>query len=211
MLMSWSYHEGSGWKQEARLEAFAGLRAFLAPLPNNGMYLFAPFRLTGTPVATGYSLVDGSWKQLDRKAYLITANMDAASALDPSGVPYMIYLSSSNVVEMWKYPHTIPSEDTAWEKVSTPEFLVGSSQEGSIDMAFDSEGTPYVAYRDAANGNRVTVMKYENLDWRPVGSAGFSAGDVLQLDITIDSTDNIYVSYKEQGKMNVMKFDPNFK
>ncbi|OME91200.1 InlB B-repeat-containing protein [Paenibacillus sp. FSL K6-1122] len=211
MLMSWSYHEGSGWKQEARLEAFAGLRAFLAPLPNNGMYLFAPFRLTGTPVATGYSLVDGSWKQLDRKAYLITANMDAASALDPSGVPYMIYLSSSNVVEMWKYPHTIPSEDTAWEKVSTPEFLVGSSQEGSIDMAFDSEGTPYVAYRDAADGNRVTVMKYENLDWRPVGSAGFSAGDVLQLDITIDSTDNIYVSYKEQGKMNVMKFDPNFK
>ncbi|WP_353882572.1 InlB B-repeat-containing protein [Paenibacillus amylolyticus] len=211
MLMSWSYHVGSGWKQEARLEAFAGLRAFLAPLPNNGMYLFAPFRLTGTPVATGYSLVDGSWKQLDRKAYLITANMDAASALDPSGVPYMIYLSSSNVVEMWKYPHTIPSEDTAWEKVSTPEFLVGSSQEGSIDMAFDSEGTPYVAYRDAADGNRVTVMKYENLDWRPVGSAGFSAGDVLQLDITIDSTDNIYVSYKEQGKMNVMKFDPNFK
>ncbi|ETT50106.1 InlB B-repeat-containing protein [Paenibacillus sp. FSL H7-689] len=211
MLMSWSYHEGSGWKQEARLEAFAGLRAFLAPLPNNGMYLFAPFRLTGTPVAKGYSLADGLWKQLDGKAYLITANMDAASALDPSGVPYMIYLSSSNGVEMWKYPHSTPSEDTTWEKVNTSGFSVGTSQEGSMDMAFDSEGTPYVAYRDAADGNRVTVLKYENMDWRPVGSAGFSAGDVLQLDITIDSTDNIYVSYKEQGKMNVMKFDPNFK
>ncbi|WP_339257986.1 InlB B-repeat-containing protein [Paenibacillus sp. FSL R5-0713] len=213
MLMSWRYYSDRGRIQEARIQAFAGLRAFLAPLPNNGMYLFAPFRSSSTPVAIGYSLADGSWKQLDPKLYpyQITPNMDAASALDPSGVPYMIYLSSSNGVEMWKYPHSTPSEDTAWEKVSTPGFSVGSSQEVSMDMAFDSEGTPYVAYRDAANGNRVTVLKYENMDWRPVGSAGFSTGDALQLDITIDSTDNIYVSYKEQGKMNMMKFDPNFK
>lgn len=213
MLMSWSYHQGSGWKQEARLEAFAGLRAFLAPLPNNGMYLFAPFRSSSIPVATGYSLADGSWKQLDPKlySYRITPNMDAASALDPSGVPYMIYLSNSNGVEMWKYPHSTPSEDTTWEKVNTSGFSVGTSQEGSMDMAFDSEGTPYVAYRDAADGNRVTVLKYENMDWRPVGSAGFSNDDALELDIFIDSTDHVYVSYKEQGKMNVMKFDPNFK
>lgn len=219
MLMSWRYYKGSDWKQEARVQAFAGLRAFLAPLPNNGMYLFAPSRLSSGHGALGYSLPNSSsgqdkfWKLLDPKQYSYpsSANMDAASALDPSGVPYMIYLSSSNVVEMWKYPHSIPSDDAKWEKVSTPRFSVGSSLEGSMDMAFDSEGTPYVAYRDAANGNRVTVMKYENMDWRPVGSAGFSNDDALELDIFIDSTDHIYVSYKQQGKMNIMKYDPNFK
>ncbi|WP_164848607.1 InlB B-repeat-containing protein [Paenibacillus sp. DCT19] len=218
MLMSWRFYKDRGRVQEARVQAFAGLRAFLAPLPNNGMYLFAPSRVSSTNLALGYSLPDSSsgqdkfWKLLDPKQYPYptSANMDAASALDPSGVPYMIYLSSSNVVEMWKYPHTIPSEDAAWEKVSaTPEFSVGSSKEGSIDMAFDSEGTPYVAYRDAANGNRVTVMKYENMGWRPVGSAGFSNDDALGLDIFIDSTDHIYVNYKKQGKMTMMKYDPN--
>ncbi|WP_411735586.1 InlB B-repeat-containing protein [Paenibacillus sp. M2] len=222
-LMSWSYHQGSGWKQEARLEAFAGLRAFLAPLPNNGMYLFAPSYSSyssyssSSYAALGYSLSDSLsgqdkfWELLDPKqsSYPASANMDAASALDPSGVPYMIYHSSSNGVEMWKYPHSIPSENTAWEKVSTPGFSVGSSKGGSMDMAFDSQGTPYVAYRDAADGNRVTVMKYENLDWRPVGHAGFSTDDALELDIFIDSTDHIYVNYKKQGKMTMMKYDPN--
>lgn len=220
MLMSWSYHQGSGWKQEARLEAFAGLRAFLAPLPNNGMYLFAPSYSSPSSssyAALGYSLPDSSsgqdkfWVLLDPKqySYPASANMVAASALAPSGVPYMTYLSSSNVVEMWKYPHSIPSENTAWEKVSTPGFSVGSSKGGSMDMAFDSQGTPYVAYRDTADGNRVTVMKYENLDWRPVGHAGFSTDDALELDIFIDSTDHIYVNYKKQGKMTMMKYDPN--
>ncbi|NMI06828.1 hypothetical protein HF638_22840 [Paenibacillus sp. SZ31] len=220
MLMSWRFYKDRGRVQEARVQAYAGLRAFLAPLPNNGMYLFAPSYASvssSSYAALGYSLPASSsgqdkfWELLDPKqySYPASANMVAASALDPSGVPYMIYLSSSNVVEMWKYPHSIPSEDTAWEKVSTPGFSVGSSKGGSMDMAFDSQGTPYVAYRDAAYGNKVTVMKYENMGWRPVGSAGFSNDDALELDIFIDSTDHVYVSYKKQGKMNMMKYDPN--
>ncbi|WP_256761789.1 hypothetical protein [Cohnella sp. WQ 127256] len=103
---------------------------------------------------------------------------------------------------------------SAWESVGNAEFSVGTSSSASISIAFDSDGTPYVAYRDDARRNRVTVMKYESNTWSPVGNSGFSADDASWVRLARDSKDNMNVSYTSytgnsyKSKLTVMKYDP---
>src|SRR4051812_41935190 len=68
-----------------------------------------------------------------------------------------------------------------WQNVGPAGFTSGAAQYTVI--AFDSSGAPYVAYRDAANGNKATVMKYTAGTWSIVGAAGFSAGTADYLSI----------------------------
>jgi hypothetical protein len=69
-------------------------------------------------------------------------------------------------------------------------------------------GIPYVAFIDFANEGKLTVMKYEEEEWRVVGNAGFSEAYGV-FDISVD--DGIpYVAFQTKKmipKVSVMKFD----
>jgi hypothetical protein len=77
-------------------------------------------------------------------------------------------------------------------------------------LALDSSGVPYVAYRDGANSNKATVMKYDSgSGWVPVGSAGFSAGQADDTSLALDSSGVPYVAYTDLAngsKATVMKY-----
>jgi hypothetical protein len=72
-------------------------------------------------------------------------------------------------------------------------------------------GTPYVAFKDAANAEKCTVMKYIGSSWVVVGSAGFSQGIARDQSIAIDQQNGtVYVAYSDAengSKTTVMKFN----
>ena len=96
-----------------------------------------------------------------------------------------------------------------WSYVGSAGFSAGSVAYTSL--ALDSSGVPYVAYRDGANSNKATVMKYDSGSvWVPVGSAGFSADAVGFTSLALDSNNVPYVAYTDVAngfKATVMKYD----
>ena len=96
---------------------------------------------------------------------------------------------------------------TEWDTVGSRGFSAGNADFTSLAIA--SDGAPYVAYRDDANGLKASVMKFEGTDWVAVGSAGFSAG-VAEYTSLAFNADTPYVAYRDGSngsKVSVMKFD----
>ena len=70
-----------------------------------------------------------------------------------------------------------------WQFKGSPAFSAGQVQYNSL--AVDA-GVPYVAYRDLANLNKCSVMKYDGISWVNVGPAGFSAGGAQYTSLAFD-------------------------
>lgn len=136
----------------------------------------------------------------------------ASFAIAPDGVPYVVYKERG---ESWNAVtnFTVKRYDTissSWQTVGNSAFATGPFFGIGID--FDSKGTPYVAYQDAAKGNKVSVVKYEGT-WSYVSNGGFSAGEATMINLAIDDNDNIYVIYVDNSngdKVTVMKYDPDW-
>ena len=95
-----------------------------------------------------------------------------------------------------------------WHNVGNAGFSTGTANYTSL--ALDTGGTPYVAYQDASNGNKATVMRYIGGAWVTVGDAGFSEGAVYNTTIVLDNTGVPYVAFRDVAHANratVMKYD----
>lgn len=99
-----------------------------------------------------------------------------------------------------------------WEYIGSPGFSTFNIT--SPALAFDSSGTPYVAFRDAdpnppSSVGKLTVKKFDGTNWVTVGSRGFSPTQVSNVKIATDGTVP-YVAYTSNTapyKANVMKFE----
>lgn len=65
-----------------------------------------------------------------------------------------------------------------WQTLGNKGFSEGIVDKPSL--AFSPSGTPYVAYEDAANGDRLTVEKFQNGEWMAVDTPGFTSNSVAQ-------------------------------
>lgn len=126
--------------------------------------------------------------------------LGASFALAPDGVPYVTYMKDSKVVVM-RYINS------TWEPVGDGDF--SSSAKAITSIAIDSKGIPYVAYKDLAQGNLVSVMKYDGI-WSHVGNVGFSYNSAGKLiDLSINRYDEIYLNFIDvSSTLHVMKYDP---
>ncbi|ANY67551.1 hypothetical protein BBD42_14520 [Paenibacillus sp. BIHB 4019] len=150
---------------------------------------------------------DGAWKDIiiDKSSGGVGAGSSSV-AFGLNNELYFAY-SGNNVIGLAQY--TGPDG----EPVAISHSLQTSSRGLGIPMVVDSNGTLYIAYNDLANGNRLTVMKYDG-SWHPVGEAAISGDMPDYLQLIIDSQDNIYVMYQEisnQGEVKtfVKKYEPS--
>jgi hypothetical protein len=80
-----------------------------------------------------------------------------------------------------------------------------------LKLAFSKDGTtPYLGFRDAANGDKATVMRFNGTSWEILGKAGFTSGKAFTPSLAISSSGIPYVAYVdiENGeKITVMSFN----
>lgn len=79
-----------------------------------------------------------------------------------------------------------------------------------ISEGIDGSGNPYIAFRDGANSNKLTVMKLVDGAWSAVGGAGISDAAVSHVNMLIVSSTEIYVAYADgnaSNKATVMKWN----
>jgi len=98
-----------------------------------------------------------------------------------------------------------------WSAVGSAGFSAGTAT--SISLAFEPDGTPYVAYQDGGNGGKATVMNYSADPWAVAGSAGFSVGIASSASLAFAPDGTPYVAYGGDdyniSSVAVMMFDGN--
>ena len=110
-----------------------------------------------------------------------------------------------------------PIVDIPYQRDSTGQPLRGVSGASTSNadqprIAFmPNTSQLYIAYKDFANGNSVTVRMFDGLDYVTVGSAGFASGGAIDsLNLAFQpNTSQPYVAFQEMGtkKVSVMKFE----
>ncbi len=85
-----------------------------------------------------------------------------------------------------------------WQNLGNSAFSAGQAQYTSLETY---AGTPYVAYRDLANSNKCSVMKYDGSTWVYVGAPGLSGGGALYTSLAIDNGFP-FVAYVDGSSVN---------
>ena len=149
-----------------------------------------------------------SWEVVGNADFSTMYANDLSLAVDGKGTPYVAYSDyvNYNKATVMKYNST----NMSWEAVGGLGFSAGNASFTSL--AIDGSGTPYVAYEDAGNSNKATVMKYSSTSksWEAVGSPGFSAGRTDYESLVVNGGGVPYVAYEDEGNSNkatVMKYN----
>ncbi|MBS1635678.1 MAG: T9SS type A sorting domain-containing protein [Bacteroidetes bacterium] len=93
-----------------------------------------------------------------------------------------------------------------WNEVGTPGGM-SAGQAWWVSMDFNGT-TPYVAYRDCANGCSPTVRTYSNSTWQNVGAAGITGSGSDYVSLAINQTIP-YIAFGDNansGKLSVMQY-----
>ena len=164
--------------------------------------------LVGAAVAQAQPLT-APWERVGTVPALTATEAASTSlAFGSDGKPYVAYrdVANGNKATVKR----LNSAGTGWEAVGSAGFSSGWADYTSL--AFGSDGKPYVAYMDVANGNKATVMRLNSAStgWEAVGPAGFSAGVVDYTSLAFGGDGKPYVAYRDAatgGKATVMRLN----
>lgn len=147
-----------------------------------------------------------TWNTVGTTDFAFASTMSIA--INSNNIPYVAY------VDQGTYKSTVMKYNGSWSTVGSANFTADVT--ANTDLAIDSSDTPYVVFRDGANSDKATVMKFDGSVWNIVGTAGFSANNVDSTTIAIDNSDTLYVAYTDHNqstlssKATVKKFVQQF-
>ncbi|MEA2047879.1 MAG: hypothetical protein U9O64_05460 [Campylobacterota bacterium] len=121
-------------------------------------------------------------------------------ALDQNGVPYILIVESSKL-------SVKKLLNGNWVTVGNAGFTPSSAFHATL--AFDQTNTPYVAFGDFANAQKIAVMKLVGNQWITVGS-NLSIGAASYMHLAFNEVGTPYVAYRDagnSGKVSVKSFE----
>jgi hypothetical protein len=95
-----------------------------------------------------------------------------------------------------------------WAVTDSSNFTADSATYSAMAVS-KSNGHIYVAYRDAATSNKLTVRRFNGSTWSILGTAGISVGAVSHCAIAV-SGNVVYVAYSEAtsgNRLRVMRYN----
>ncbi len=141
------------------------------------------------------------WDTVGNSSFFPANVTELSMTIDPSyGYIYVGFIDPGQSNKLTVMQHN----GLAWDTVGNPGFSPGVVSR--ISLALNGSGVIYAAYKDFANGLKVTVMKYDT-GWSIVGTPGFSTSAVNYIDLKFSSlNDTPYVAY-DDGSVWVKKFN----
>lgn len=130
-------------------------------------------------------------------------------AVAPDGTLYLSYAGynyflNGNMAYVYKFSGGV------WTSLIPPNFGMISAGGTSFNkICIAPNGTPYIAYADYQQGNKITVKKYSNSTWTTVVAEGITSAAVTELSMAIAPDGSIYIAYPDganSGKLSVQKF-----
>lgn len=102
-------------------------------------------------------------------------------------------------------------DGTSWQDVGSAIGVTGGSA-NSLSMAFHpGTSDPYISFIDGANGNGITVMRFNGASWVVVGTTNFTGSTVGSTGIAFHPVSHEpYVVFSDNsisGQARVMRFD----
>lgn len=124
------------------------------------------------------------------------------------GIKKMFSKTNKNILAMtllmlfinFTFSTSVKAYAASWKSVKDAGFSTSAAYYTSIATAGD--GTPYVAYQDSENGNKVTVKKYDGTNWVTVGDADVSESTANYVSIAVDINGEPYVAYVDGQNNN---------
>ena len=157
---------------------------------------------------TAPSFSFGAWQTVGTGVVSTGLTTYESLAISPKdGTLYLAYFDNANgnKATVMKFN----SGTNSWETVGTGGVSTGTAYNESLVIS-PTDGTPYLAYEDAANANKATVMKFNGTSWEAVGTGVVSTGQALYESLTIATDGTPYLAYEDYdngGKATVMKFN----
>ncbi|NVN92962.1 MAG: fibronectin type III domain-containing protein [Desulfuromonadales bacterium] len=149
---------------------------------------------------------NGAWSLVGSKGLTSHYVTDITLAFSPDGTPYVGYTNGITVKPtVVKYSGFSSANPTGWSVVGTDGFSVGYVAYTSL--ALSPDGIPYVAYKDTANSNKVTVMKYSDGAWNVVGVPSGSVGYAFSFAFSPDGIPYVaYQDWNNNQKLTLIKY-----
>ncbi len=181
-------------------------------LDNNDVLHIAYQDLSSPPGMVRVKRFDGSaWVNVGNPFLSVTGGgaspaMDICIAFSPENKIYVAYSHGfqgppRSSVQMF--------DGNNWVVVGTPQFAGGPGAPSLFNsLAFDKQGTPYLAFQNYGIGMKASVMKFDGTSWVYVGGQSVSEDVAAHTSIAMDGNGNPHVLFFDQKnglKNTVMK------
>lgn len=124
----------------------------------------------------------------------------SSMAFAPDNTLYLSYPEGNGKAHVAKY------SGGSWMPVGSD---VSSGHGWASSLAIASDGTPYMAYTDASQSDKVSVKKYQGANWTLVGDASFSPANsaFVFMRFMPDGTPIVAYDHSNGGDIQVRRYD----
>ncbi|HKP98388.1 MAG TPA: putative Ig domain-containing protein [Fibrobacteria bacterium] len=177
---------GTGWEIVGGAGLSAGKAYFtsLVMSPAGVPYIaFSNEADSGKAIVLRLNTAGTAWDTVGGAGFSAGGANYISLALTSGGMPYIAFVDGAYGAKATVM--RLNTAGTFWETVGGAGFSAGTAYYPSL--AITRGGTPYLSFRDGANGGKATVMRLNSSGsaWETVGGAGFTAEAVTGTSLTL--------------------------